>query len=806
MGAFLKDLRYACRTLAKARTFTLIAVATLALGIGANTTIFTVADSVLLRPLPYKDPGKLVRISTVPDGTCCVSLPYFTLLSANNRSFSGVAAYVFESVNMARPQGAEQVAAERVTWNFFDVLGARPIAGRTFTAEEDQPGGDRSVMIGYELAQRLFGQPRNALGQHLALNSEDYGIVGVLPPKFGVQLFGRQPEIWMTRIIDFSFTTPARVNVGGMYYEAIGRLQGNVTAVQARAESEVIFRQYAHDKPDNFDASSDLTMGVADLQGNLVANARPTLFILFAAVGLVLLIACANVASLLLSRAVGRRREFAVRSALGAPRLAMMRLVLIESGLTALAGGTAGVLLSYEGTKVLAAFLQPNLPQVADVPLDWRVLAFALIVSLFSGILFGLAPAVQLSHSELSTMLCEEGRGTTGSRQRQRSRSMIVTVQVALSMMLLVGSALLIRSLLRLESVRPGFDPSNVLTAQTFLPLTSYPKASDRILFYENTLRELVTIPGASSVAISTALPVLANHATPARFEGQPQVDLGKEPIVLIESISPDYPKTMRVPILQGRAFDDGDDAKAAGVVIVNRALATKFWPNDSPIGKLVWVGTLQARRVVGELADVKNSSLAESTQPEIFLPYPQLASATLYLSVRTHGDARGVIAAVRSRIAGVNPAQPISDVQTMDERLGASNAQSRSLTVLIAVFSGAALILAVVGIYGVIGYSVAQRTQEIGVRIALGASRRDILRLVIGDGLRLAVAGIVIGIAASFALTRFMTSELYATSAMDPVSFGLSAVIFLAVATLASYLPARRAMRINPTEALRST
>lgn len=316
----------------------------------------------------------------------------------------------------------------------------------------------------------------------------------------------------------------------------------------------------------------------------------------------------------------------------------------------------------------------------------------------------------------------------------------------------------------------------------------------------------LETIPGVASAAISTALPVLSNHATPARFEGQPQVELGKEPIVLIESISPDYPKTMSVPILQGRAFDDLDDAKAAGVVLVNKALAARFWPNEDPIGKLVWVGTLQARKVVGVLGDAKNSSLAEATQPEIFLAYPQLASATLYLSVRTDGHPRSAISAMRSKVAGVNPGQPISDVRTMEERLGASNDQSRSLTMLIAMFSAAALVLAVVGIYGVIGYSVAQRTQEMGVRIALGASSSDILRLVVGDGLRLAIRGIVIGIGGSFALTRLMTSELYATSATDPAAFAASAILFLAVAGLASYIPARRAMRISPTEALRSS
>lgn len=802
---FFQDVRYGWRMLAKSPGFTTLAILTLALGIGANTSIFTVANSVILRPLPYKNPGELVRISTVPDGTCCVSLPYFTQLSENNRSFSGATAYVFESVNLARPSGAEQVDAERVTWNFFDVLGVRPLAGRTFTAGEDQPGGGPAVLIGYQLAQRLFGGAQNALGQRLALNSKDYAIVGVLPAKFGLQLFGRQPEIWMTRIVDFSMTTPARVNLGGMYYEAIGRLRPGVTPAQASAEAEVIFQQYKEDKPDNFDASSDFRVSATNLQDNLVVNARPTLLILAAAVGFLFLIACANVASLLLSRALGRTREFAIRSALGAPRSAVIRLVLTESMLMAVLSGGLGILFSYEGTKVLAAFMQPNLPQVANVPIDWRVLAFALGISVLSGILFGSAPAMQLSRRDLASRLCEEGRGSAGSRRRNRTQSIIVTAQIALSMVLLIGSGLLIRSFVRLRNVHPGFDPRNVLTAQMFLPLTSYPHASDRITFYQNVLRHLQDTPGVQSAAISTGLPTLENHATPARFEGQPQVQLGQEPIVLIESISPDYAKTLHVPLLQGRAFKDSDDANAAGVVMVNRALASKFWPGQNPIGKLVWVGTLQARQVVGVIGDLKNQSLAENTEPEVFLPYPQLPAATVYLSVRTAVEPHGLISAVRSKIASVNAGQPISDVQTMDERLSVSSADARSLTLLIAVFSVTALILAVVGIYGVIAYSVAQRTQEMGVRIALGASNAKILKLVIGDGLRLAVAGIVVGIAASLALTQLLGSQLFATSPTDPLTFTASAVVFLIVALLASYFPARRATRISPTDALRS-
>ena len=657
METLRRDLRYSARMLARAPGFTALAVATLALGIGANTAIFTVANSVLLRSLPYKDPGQLVRISTRRDGTCCISLPYFTLLSTANHSFSGVTAYQFDAVNLAVPDGAEQIDAERVTGNFFDVLGARLVAGRTFTPEEDQPGGNQVVVVGYELATRLFGAAQNAIGQHLALDSKDYIIIGVASPKFGVQLLGRQPEIWMPRIIEFSLSTPARINLGGMYYEAVGRLRPGVTNAQARAETEVIFQQYKQDKPGNFDASSDVAMTVVNLQSNLVANVRPTLLILSAAVGFVLLIACANVASLLLFRALVRRKEFAVRSALGAPRAVLIRQLLTESVLMAVMSGGLGIFLGYLGTRFLGEFTQTNLPQVADVPMDSRVLAFTLAISVLSGILFGLTPALQLSRPNLGTVLSDEGRSGAGGRQRNRARSILVAAQIALSMVLLIGSGLLIRSFMRLRTVVPGFDATNTLTAQTFLPPASYPQPADRIAFYQNALQHLQSIPGVESAAVSTALPILSTRAAPVRFEGQPEVDLGRRPIVFLELISPDYPKAMRVPLVEGRAFDGRDDVTSAPVAMVNQTTVRRFWPNQDPIGKIVWVGRFPPCQVVGVLADIKNDSLPSPTQPEVFLPYPQLASLTpeLYLIVRSSMDPHTMASALRAQIVSVN-------------------------------------------------------------------------------------------------------------------------------------------------------
>ena len=805
MYTFARDLRHSIRVLAKTPAFTILAIGTLALGIGANTAIFSVANSVLLRPLAYKDPSQLVRISAQRDGSCCVSLPYFTALTEANRSFSGVAAYQFDAANAMLPDGPEQIEAERVSGNFFDVLGVEPLAGRSFTPEEDQPDGNPVALIGYELATRLFGAAGNALGQHLALNSKDYTLIGVLPPKFGVRLLGRQPEIWMTRLIDFSLTTPQRVNLGGMYHEAIGRLRPGVAPARARAESDIIFQQYKQDKPGNFDSTSDVNITVGDLQANLVADVRPTLLILSAAVGLVLLIACANVASLLLFRALARRKEFAIRSALGAPRWAMIRLLLTESVVMAVVSGGLGVLLGYGGTRYLSAFTQANLPQMADVPMDPRVLAFAVAISVLSGIVFGLTPALQLSRPDVSAMLSEEGRGSAGSRHSNRARSILVMAQVALSMVLLVGSGLLIRSFWRLRSVDPGFDDTHLLTAQAFLPPTSYSTAAQRIAFYQAALQHLQSIPGVDSAAISTALPVLPTHEAPARFDGQPDVELGKRPSVMIESISPDYPRTMRVRLIEGRQFNDSDNATAMPVALVNQAVVRRFWPNEDPIGKLVWIGNLAPMRVVGVLRDDKNESLATPPQPEVFFPYPQLPAPMLYFSLRTSTDPRSLANSLREQVAAVNRGQPITDVQTMEERVASGSAPTRSIMLLITVFSATALILAVVGIYGVIAFLVAQRTQEISIRLALGATSSDILGLVIGNGLKLAGAGILIGLVASIAMTRLMASLLFQTSATDPITLLGCAGAFAAVAALASYLPARRAMRINPTDALRA-
>ncbi len=798
-------MRYALRMMRKSPGFTAIAILTLALGIGANTAIFTIANSLLLRPLPYQDPDRLVRIATERDQAGYLSHPYFTELRDHNRSFSGVAAYGQESFNLTGRGEAEQIGAERVTWNLFDVLGVRPIAGRSFRSEEDQAGGDLVAMISAELAMRLFGEARDAVGKNLSLDSKDYTVVGVLPAKFSTPLLGRKIDIFAPRLTEMSIVTPARIQIGGMYFEAVGRLKDGVMLQAAQAETEVLYQQYKHDKPGNFDATVDVAMTVTGLQQNLVANIRPTLLILSAAVGFVLLIACANVASLLLSRALGRKKEFAVRTALGASRGVLIRQLLIESVILAMASGAVGVALGQGGTRLLATYSASNFPQMADVGMDLTVLAFTLAISIASGVLFGLTPSLQLSRPDLNTMLRDEGRGSTGGRGRDRARRVLVVAQVALAMVLLVGAGLLVRSFIRLRTASPGFEPRGTLTMQTYLPPARYPLGRQRVAFYTAAIRNMQSVPGVQAAAISTALPLLANHGTPFLFEGQPVVALGKRPVALIQSISPDYPKTMGIALVAGRAFTDRDDADAPPVVLVNQSVARKFWANQNPIGKRVFIGNLpKPFEVVGVLGDAKNNGLALAPGAEVFVAYPQLASPQLYLSVRTSLDAHSLASALRSQVAAADPDQPLTEILTMEERLEAASASPRFTMLLIGIFSATAFLLAVVGIYGVIAYSVAQRTQELSIRIALGAENRDIFRLVIGGGLALTVLGIVIGLVGSIAVTRVMSAMLYETSATDPAVLGGCAAVFLVVAMIAGYLPARRAVRIDPAGVLR--
>jgi putative ABC transport system permease protein len=800
------DVRYAVRMLAKSPGFALVAILMLALGIGANTAIFTVANTLLLRPLPYANPSRLALLFADRRGQLQgFSYLRYSLLRDQTRSFSGVAAFASDTFNLTGRGDPEQLSSARVSANFFDVLGVRPELGRTFAANGDQPEAKPEVMISHSLWLRRFGAAKDTIGESAELDTRDYTIIGVLPSGFTFSELGANVDIWSPRVFEHSLASAERVRLGVGYLYGVARLESGTTGDQAQAEMDVLNRQYQRDNPGRPDVDPNQKVVVRDLQQQVVANFRPALLVLMGAVGFVLLIACANVASLLLSRALGRKKEIAIRSALGASRGALIRQLIVESLLLAMVSGICGILLSQWCTHVLASLTLSNFPRMADARIDLPVLAFTVAISLASGILFGLAPALQLSKPDLSTVLRDEGRGSTGSRGRNRARNLLVIAQVALSMVLLVGSGLLIRSFVRLQTVNLGFDPAHVLTVRIALPPTKYATPLQQITFYNRVLKAVQSLPGVQVATITSALPLNPSRRSPMLPEGQPIVPFGQRPILDIQTISPDYTRVLRVPLLRGREFTDHDNADAPGVAIVNQAAVRRYWPNENPIGKHILLGQRPLPvEVVGVFSDLKNVTLGDDASPEVILPFPQLPWPLLNLSVRSAGDPHGLISAIRRQVSEVDKDQPLTDVQTLEELVGSASQQRRFTMLLLGVFSATALILAIVGIYGVIAYSVAQRTQELGIRIALGADQGDVLQLVVGHGLGLTLTGIVIGLAGAFALTRLMSSLLYQTSATDPIAFGASALLFTAVALLASYLPARRATRIDPTDALR--
>jgi putative ABC transport system permease protein len=805
----VQDFRYAVRMLAKSPGFAVIAILTLALGIGANTSIFTVANALLLRPLPYSAPDQLVLISAsatkLRAQVRSFSYPRYEQISQRIRSLSGISGFTNEVFNLTGRGDPEQLLSARVSYPFFDVLGVRPLIGRTFRADEDQPGGKLVVIISHGLWTRRFGGARDVIGQSVTLDSRDYTIIGVMPAGFQFALLGSAIDVWAPRVFELNLVTPEQIRAGAGFLNAVGRLKPDASIEHAQAELNVLTREYQHEHPGFPDADPDLTVNADNLQQQLVANVRPALLILLGAVGFLLLIACSNVASLLLARAFGRRKEIAVRTALGAARKRIIRQLLTESVILGIAGGILGLLVSVWGVRAIAAAAEQNLPRAGEIHIDWRVLAFTAGVSVLTGILFGLMPSIQLSRPDLGVVLRDEGRGASVNRSRTRARDLLVVVQVALSMILLVGCGLLVRSFLLLESSGSGVDPNGVLTMGISLPPAKYGSAERIVTYYDEVLNQVRSVPSVQAAAISSALPVNPSRFTPVLIEGQPNVPLGQRPVVAIETMSPDYPRVMRIPLLRGRTFTNHDDSSAALVAMVNQALARRYWPNEDPIGKKLWLGRRpEPNVVIGVLGDVKNIALATEPQPEIVLPFPQLPWALLNLSVRTTGDPHRLIPAIRAELLKIDKDQPITGVQTMEELLRAAGAQPRQTMLLLGIFSATAFVLAVVGIYGMIAYAVAQRTQELGIRVALGAARGDILRLVIGHGMAIAFTGIVLGTLAALALTRVMSSQLYQISATDPLTFSISAVLFVLVALAASYIPARRAARIDPSDALR--
>jgi putative ABC transport system permease protein len=677
--------------------------------------------------------------------------------------------------------------------------------GRAFLPVEDRPGGRAVCLISHALWTRTFGARADIAGQNITLDATPYTIIGVLPRGFHFEPLGAQVDLWAPRVFDLNITTPAQIRAGVGFLTAVARLAPGVGAGQAEAEMHILDRQYKRENPGMPDADPAQSIRARDLQEQTVSHVRTAVLILCGAVGLLLLIACANVAALLLSRALARRKEMAIRAALGARRTALIGQLLAESVLLAMAGGALGIGLSAWGTHALAALGQGNLPRVEEIGMDWRVMAFTAALSLVTGVLFGLFPAMQLSRQDLNPVLRAEGRGSSGGRKRNRARGALVVAQVALSMVLLVGAGLLIRSFVRLRSVSAGFDAHNVLTMNISLPPARYPKAPQMAAFYDQAVKKVLGMPGVQSAAVCSALPVRPVRFSAVLLEGQPEVPLAGRPVLAIQMVSAAYFRTLRVALRRGREFTEGDNAEAPLVAVVNETLVRRYWPHENPIGKHLRLGRMVLpTEVVGVAADVNNLSLEAAPEAEVYVPFPQRPWATMNLILRTAGDPHNWAGAARAAVAAVDRDQPVTAVNSMEEVLATSTAPQRFSVFLLGVFSVTALVLAAVGLYGAIAYSVAERTREMGIRIALGAAAGDIQRMIVGQGLALALAGMGIGAVAALALTRLMAGLLFQVSAADPASFAASALLFAAIAALASYLPARRATRVDPTEALR--
>ena len=809
MHSFLQDLRFGARMLRKNPGFALAAIFTLALGIGGNTAIFTITSSVLLKALPYQDPQQLISLDAQSkDGQShCCSLNRFDNVHDRSQSFSGVAAAANDNFNLTGRGEPLQVPAARVSAGFFELLGVKPQLGRFFLPDESQPAGKQVIVISNELWHNRFGGDRNIIGQTVALDGSPYDVVGVLPA--GIQFpFLAPADVWSPRYFEHTLFTPQRLRMGVGYLTIIARLRPGVSHERAVAEMNVLHQQYHKENPAAPDADAGLSMVVTNLQDSVVANIRSMLLMLSGAVGVVLLIACANVASLLLSRALSRRKEIAVRSALGAQRGALIRQLLTESVLLALLGGVLGLGLSWAATKYLATLGNNNLPQGMPITMDARVLLFMVAISVFTGIIFGIFPALQLSKTNVNQTLRDEGRGSTGGHRRVQLRGLLVVGQVALSLLLLIGAGLLVRSFSRLLRVDPGFDPQNVLTMNVSLPTVKYAEPQKQVAFFDDLVRRVSALPGVRSAAISAALPLVPKRITPVLPEGQPEVPLAERPFIIVEAINPSWFRTLHVPLQAGREFTDADNADAPKVVVVNQALARRYWPGQNPIGKHIALGRQTPSEVVGVAADVKNRGLALDAQVQLYFPFSQLPWGNMNLLVRTATDPHGMVSAVRAQIAAIDADQPVTNIQTVNELMDGSRAQPRFILLVLGIFSAVALVLAIVGIYGVLAYSVAQRRQELGIRLALGAEKSDILRLVVGQGLAFTLAGVGIGLVAALALSWLMASMLsgflYKISARDLTTFVLAPVVFMVIALFASYLPARRATQVDPNEALR--
>ncbi|MEK6410078.1 MAG: ABC transporter permease [Acidobacteriota bacterium] len=799
METLLQDLRYGIRMLLKNPGFAVVAVIALALGIGANAAIFSVVNTVLLRPIPYEDPDRLmvVREKKPPQ------FPEFSVSPGNfldwqkqNTVFEKLVA-INGTAFILVGEGAEpeRLRGARVSAGLFEMLGVSPVNGRTFLEEEDQPGRENVVILGNGLWKRRFAADPNVIGQAITLSGISYTVIGVMPAGFGFP--DRETDLWAP----VAFTARDAQAHGSHFLSVIGRLKPGATAAQARTDMNAIAGRLAEQYQDT---NAGWGISVFPMQEYDVRDIKPALLVLLGAVALVLLIACANVANLLLARSTVRQKEIAIRAALGASRWRVARQLLTESVLLALAGGAVGLLLAQWGIGSLLALAPQDLPRVKDVTLDAGVLGFTLLVTLLTGVIFGLVPALQASNPNLNETLKEGGRGTTGGHHRVRGA--LVVTEVALALLLLVGAGLLIRSFYRLQQVNPGFNSSNALAVTVSLPGRKYSQNDQRSAFFTQLIEKVSALPGVVAVGASQSLPIQGDYLLGFKIQGRPPDAPGEDPSTNYYAVTPDYFKAMGIPLLRGRVFTEQDKKDAPRVVVINEEMAKRYFPDQDPIGQRIHVtqGPEVFREIVGIVGGVKQYGLAQPTTLQTYEPYLQMPFSGMTLVVRAEGNLAPLGGAIRSQVLAIDKEQPVSRIRPLEQLVSESVATQRFSMLLLGIFAAVALILSIVGLYGVMSYSVTQRTHEIGIRAALGAQRTDVLKLVVGQGMILALTGVGIGLAAAFALTRLMATLLFGIGATDPLTFVAIPAVLTGVALAACFVPARRATKVDPIIALR--
>ncbi|MGB7281037.1 MAG: ABC transporter permease [Candidatus Acidiferrum sp.] len=809
MQTLWQDLKFALRMLRKNPGFTAVAVLTLAMGIGANTAIFSVVNTVLLQPLPYNDAGRIISVSQIDlktqDSGALMSFTKYTQIREQNKTLESLGGYYPLTLSLVTEREPEAVNGARASLDFFRVLGISPARGRAFSPEEEQDGGPDVAVISDGFWHSHFGGDPGALGKTLVLDGKSATIVGILPASFRFPLQYPEPDVWLPRPSETVLLTPAQIQGGASYFNMIARLRPGETLQRVRAEMDAINARYKRQFGSNADATR-FGIYAQTLEDSLVGGLRSSLLVLLAAVGFVLLIACANVANLLLSRATAREREIAVRKALGASGGRLVRQLLSESVLLSVCGGALGVLLAAALLPAVRSISPGTVPRLGEARIDGEVLIFSLLLCVITGIVFGLVPALQTSKKDLHATLKEGGHGSSEGGGRGRFRALLVVAEMGVALVLMTGAGLLIQSFSRLMQVNPGFSPKNLMAFPLKLPPSRYTLPEQQAQFYRELLDDVRAMPEVQSAGITSYMPFSGSiRMVFVCPEGRVCQGIGKDPTSAVRQVSAGYFETVRTPLLRGRVITAQDVAGGLPVVVINETAAKHFFPGQNPIGKhLANSRDMVQREIVGVVGDVKFFGLNAANQEEMYLPMAQAPWPNTTLVVRSQANTQSLVAAVRAKIAEVDPNLPVSGVSSMEEAIGNSVAQPKLTMQFVGVFAGFALLLAAIGIYGVMAYTVSARKQEMGIRMALGAAPADILRLVVGQGMRMTLVGVALGVVVSLALTRLLASLLFGVGATDPVVFSAAAVVLAVAALVACYFPARRATRVDPIMVLR--